>query len=45
MTAGVLVRRDKRFPADAEIPGRGLVTAHTPDTGRMTWCSEPGRPV
>jgi sugar fermentation stimulation protein A len=45
LTEGVLVRRYKRFLADVEIPGQGLVTAHTPNTGRMTGCSEPGRPV
>jgi sugar fermentation stimulation protein A len=45
LTEGVLVRRRKRFLADVEIPGQGAVTAHTPNTGRMTGCSEPGRPV
>jgi sugar fermentation stimulation protein A len=45
LTEGVLQRRYKRFLADVEIPGLGEVTAHTPNTGRMTGCSEPGRPV
>jgi sugar fermentation stimulation protein A len=45
LTEGVLVRRYKRFLADVEIPGEGVVTAHTANTGRMTGCSEPGRPV
>jgi sugar fermentation stimulation protein A len=45
LTRGSLVRRYKRFLADVEVPGLGLVTAHTPNTGRMTGCSEPGRTV
>ncbi|MDR1921807.1 MAG: DNA/RNA nuclease SfsA [Candidatus Adiutrix sp.] len=45
LTEGILLRRYKRFLADVELPGGRLVTAHTPNTGRMLGCSEPGRPV
>jgi len=44
LAQGRLVRRYKRFLADVELNGQ-LITAHTPNTGRMTGCSEPGRPV
>jgi sugar fermentation stimulation protein A len=40
-----LIKRYKRFLADVELPGQGQVTAHTPNTGAMLDCSEPGRPV
>ncbi|MDR1085789.1 MAG: DNA/RNA nuclease SfsA [Deltaproteobacteria bacterium] len=42
---GTLVKRYKRFLADVRLPGGQTVTAHTPNTGRMLLCSEPGRPV
>jgi sugar fermentation stimulation protein A len=45
LVEGRLVRRYKRFLADVELPGVGLVTAHTPNTGSMLDCSESGRPV
>jgi len=44
LVQGRLVRRYKRFLADVELGGE-LITAHTPNTGRMIGCSEPGRPV
>lgn len=44
LVQGRLVRRYKRFLADVDLGGQ-LITAHTPNTGRMTGCSEPGRPV
>jgi sugar fermentation stimulation protein A len=45
LTEGVLLRRYKRFLADVAVRGLGTVVAHTPNTGRMTGCSEPGRAV
>ena len=45
LTAGILVRRYQRFLAEVELPNGSRVTAHTANTGRMTGCAEPGRPV
>lgn len=45
LTNGTLVKRYKRFLADVEVPGIGLVTAHCPNTGSMASCWEPGAPV
>ena len=53
LVEGRLIKRYKRFLADVELAdengffkGRGqMITAHTPNTGRMLGCSEPGRPV
>ncbi len=42
---GRLIQRYKRFLTDVELTDGSLVTAHTPNTGSMQQCAEPGHRV
>lgn len=42
---GFILRRYQRFLADVELADDLRITAHVPNTGRMTGCWEPGAPV
>jgi sugar fermentation stimulation protein A len=42
---GELIKRYKRFLADVKLDDETLVTAHTPNTGSMRGCAEPGSRV
>ncbi len=45
MHSGILQRRYKRFLADIVLESGEIITAHTPNTGSMKQCSEPGARV
>lgn len=45
LISGILLRRYKRFLADVQLMDGTVVLAHCPNSGAMTTCCEPGRPV
>ena len=45
LITGTLLKRYKRFLADVELDDGRIVTAHTPNTGSMLGCCEPGSRV
>ncbi len=45
LISGTLISRYKRFLADVQLDSGEIVTAHCPNSGAMTGCSQPGRKV
>jgi len=45
LICGKILKRYKRFLADIELENGEIITAHTPNTGSMKTCWEPGWPV